>query len=84
MCPFEGGFYLTGIASFCKLNIKQKLNQCLQRSSSRFVSVAYYKEWIEETSKLLMEVGTVLAPLTAAVSIQKLSFWASNCHIKAT
>ena len=57
MCPFEGGFYLTGIASFCKFTIKQKLNQCLQRPSSRFVSVAYYKEWIEETSKLLMEVG---------------------------
>ena len=55
MCPFEGGFYLTGIASFCKFNIKQILNQCLQRS--RFVSVAYYKEWIEETSKLLIEVG---------------------------
>ena len=27
---------------------------------------------------------TVLAPLTAAVSIQKLSFWVLDCHIKTT
>ena len=27
---------------------------------------------------------TVLAPLTATVSIQKLSFWALDCHIKTT
>ena len=60
MCQFEfdGDYHLTGIASSCKFEIKNlagKLKQSLQRSSC-FVSVAYHREWIEKTSKILMEV----------------------------
>ena len=50
MCRFEGEYYITGIGSFCKF----KPSQCLQMAS-RFVSVASYRAWIEETLKFLKE-----------------------------
>ena len=60
MCLFEGEYYITGIASFCKSkDLSGKPSQCFQMSSG-FVSVASYRAWIEETSKLLMEVNTVV------------------------
>ena len=55
MCLFEGEYYITGIASFCKSkDLSGKVSQCLQMAS-RFVSVASYRAWIEETSKFLKE-----------------------------
>ena len=35
------------------------------------------------TAENIISVSTVPAPLTAAVSNQKLSFWALDCHIKS-
>ena len=60
MCQFEGeNYYITGIANVCKSkDLAGKPSQCLQ-PSSRFVSVASYRAWIEKTSKLLMDVSTL-------------------------
>ena len=59
ICQFNGRDYLFGIHSGSHGEPKEKwsfiFSKC-QREATVFVSVSYYRDWIEETSILLGEV----------------------------